>query len=35
MRWNTIFDNKKPKIGKVAAEPMDEITPVTTKNYGV
>lgn len=35
IRWNTMFERRNPKIGKVAAEPMLEITPVITKYFGV
>jgi hypothetical protein len=30
-----MFERRNPKIGKVAAEPMLEITPVITKYFGV
>ena len=35
IRWNTMFERRNPKIGKVAAEPMLEITPVIIRYFGV
>jgi len=35
IRWNTMFERRNPKIGKVAAEPMLDITPVIIRYFGV
>jgi hypothetical protein len=35
MRWKTMLERRNPKIGKVAAEPIEEITPVITRYFGV